>query len=235
MPDGESRGLRGQIAQKAIMAASGIVLFGFVVGHLLGNLKLYQGRYPDGPHAGEYRIDVYGEALREIGSPILGHGQFLWLARIALLAAVGAHLYAAWRTTRQSWAARPVAYRKLAPVQSSYAARTMRWGGVIVLLYVLFHLADLTFGWANPAFVAGSVRDNLVASLEQPVVAGLYVVANLALGLHLYHGLWSLFQSLGWNNPRFNPWRRHFATAFALAITAGNLSFPVAILAGVVP
>jgi succinate dehydrogenase / fumarate reductase cytochrome b subunit len=217
------------------MAASGLVLFAFVVGHLVGNLKLYQGRYADGPHAGQYRIDVYGEGLREIGSPILGRGQALWLARIALLGAVGLHILAAWRTTRQSWAARPIPYRRLAAVQSTYAARTMRWGGVIILFYVLFHLADLTFGWANPAFVAGRVRDNLVASFEQPLVAGLYVVANVALGCHLHHGLWSLFQSLGWNNPRFDVWRRRFATASAVAITAGNVSFPVAVLAGLVP
>ena len=217
------------------MAVSGLVLFGFVAGHLAGNLKLYQGRYADGPHAGEYRIDVYGEALRELGAPIFGHGQVLWIARIVLLLAVGAHLWAAWQTSRQSWTARPVKYEKSAAVQSSYAARTMRWGGVIVLLYVVFHLADLTFGWANPAFVAGHIRDNLVASLEQPLVAGLYVLANVALGFHLKHGLWSLFQSLGWNNPGLDGKLRVGAALFAVAITAGNVSFPIAILAGVVP
>jgi succinate dehydrogenase / fumarate reductase, cytochrome b subunit len=108
-------------------------------------------------------------------------------------------------------------------------------GGVIVLLYVLFHLADLTFGWANPAFVAGRIRDNLVASLEQPLVAGLYVLANVALGLHLKHGLWSLCQSLGWNNPGLDGRLRVGAALFAVAITAGNVSFPIAVLAGVVP
>ena len=108
-------------------------------------------------------------------------------------------------------------------------------GGVIVLFYLLYHLADLTFGWANPGFVAGRVRDNLVASFSQPLVAALYMVATVALGLHLRHGLWSLFSSLGWVNPRFERARSAFALGFAIVVTAGNLSFPIAVLAGVVP
>lgn len=226
--------LRQAVGAKAIMAVSGIVLFGFVLVHMLGNLKLYQGRYLDGAHAGEWKIDVYGEGLRELGAPILGHGQALWIARIVLLVCVLAHLIAAWRVTRRSLAARPVRYAVSTNVQASYAARTMRWGGVIVLLFVIYHLADLTFGWANPQFVPGGVHDNLVASFQRPLVTGLYVVANLALGLHLFHGLWSMFQTLGWNSPKLNPWRRRFAAAFATIVMVGNLSFPIAVLTGLV-
>ena len=225
---------RTTVGKKAVMAVTGIVLFGFVLGHLVGNLKVYQGRYLEGPHAGAWKIDVYGEALRELGAPVLGHGQLLWIVRLVLLAAVALHVWAATVLTLQSRGARPVRYAELTPVQSDYAARTMRWGGVLVFLFVLYHLADLTFGWANPEFVRGRVHDNLVASFRQPMVAGFYVVANLALGLHLFHGLWSLFQSLGWNNPRFNPWRRWFATAFAVVVTLGNLSFPLAVLLRIV-
>lgn len=227
--------LRSTVGKKALMAVTGIVLFGFVAAHLFGNLKFYMGRYADGQYAGQYQIDVYGEHLRELGAPVFGHGQALWLARFVLLACVAAHIWAAWETTRQSWAARPIKYQKTAAVQSTYAARTMRWGGLIVLFYVLYHLADLTLGWANPAFVAGRVHDNMVASFSQPLVAGLYMIATIALGLHLRHGLWSLFSTLGWVNPRFDRGRRAFATGFALVITAGNLSFPIAVLAGVVP
>jgi succinate dehydrogenase / fumarate reductase cytochrome b subunit len=214
---------RTAVGKKVIMAVSGLVLFGFVAAHLFGNLKVYQG-----PEA----MNAYGEHLRVIGEPILGRGQALWAFRAALLAAVGLHLWAAWSLTRQSWRARPAKYQIYAHVQSSYASRTMRWGGVIVLLYVLFHLADLTFGWANPDFHPGKPYENLVISLTQPLVAGLYVLANVALGFHLHHGLWSLFQSLGWNHPRWNPWRRRFATLFAWVITAGNVSFPLAVLFG---
>jgi len=222
------------VGKKAVMAVTGIVLFGFVLGHLLGNLKLYMGRYADGPHAGQYLIDVYGEGLRAMGAPILAHGQALWIVRLVLLLCVGLHIWSAWVLTRQSWAARPVAYAKKAVVQADYASRTMRWGGVILFLFVAYHLADLTFGWANPAFQAGHVHDNLVASFQRLPIAGLYIVANLALGLHLFHGVWSLFQSLGWNNPKFNPWRRRFAGLFAVVVTVGNVSFPIAVLAGIV-
>jgi succinate dehydrogenase / fumarate reductase cytochrome b subunit len=226
--------LRTAVGKKAVMAATGIVLVGFVLAHMVGNLKLYQGRYADGPHAGEWKIDVYGEGLRELGAPVLGHGQALWIVRLVLLACVGLHLWSAWAVTRQSWAARPVKYAKSASVQSTYAARTMRWGGVIVALFVAYHLADLTLGWTNPEFVAGRVHDNLVASFQRAPVAGLYVVANLALGLHLFHGVWSLFQTLGWNNPKFNARRRTLAAALALLVTAGNVSFPIAVISGVV-
>jgi succinate dehydrogenase / fumarate reductase cytochrome b subunit len=230
---GAGRGLFGSaVGQKALMAASGVVLFLFVVGHLAGNLKLYQGRVPSGPHAGEWKIDVYGEGLRELGAPVLGRGQVLWIARLVLLAAVGVHAWAAWATTRQSWAARPVRYSRWTPVGSTYAARTMRWGGVIVLCYVFYHLADLTFGWANPAFVAGRVHDNLVASFSRPLAAAFYAAGTVALGLHLRHGLWSLGQSLGVSNPKIDPLCRRLADAVAVLVTAGNLSFPLAVLAG---
>ena len=225
---------RTMVGKKAVMAVSGIVLFGFVLVHMIGNLKLYMGRYASGPHAGRYVIDVHGTGLREMGGPFFSHGEALWLARIVLIAAVLLHIWAATSLTLQSWAARPVSYRLLRKIEADYAARTMRWGGVIILLFVLFHLADLTFGWANPDFQPGAVHHNLVASFQQPLVAIFYVAANLALGFHLFHGLWSMFQSLGWNNPKFDPWRRRFAVAFAFLITIGNVSFPVAVLSGIV-
>lgn len=215
--------LRSSIALKAVMAISGLLLFGFVLLHMLGNLKLYQG-----PEA----MNEYGRALREIGAPLLGHGQALWLARLALLGAVGVHLWAAAILTLRSRRARPVACRSLTPVQSTYASRTMRWGGVILLLFVLFHLADLTFGTAHPGFEHGLPYENVVASFSRGWVALFYVAANLVLGLHLYHGLWSLFQSLGWNSPRLNPWRRRAALVFSLVVTAGNVSFPISVWMG---
>jgi succinate dehydrogenase / fumarate reductase cytochrome b subunit len=219
----EGIAFRTAVGRKAIMAVTGLMLFGFVVAHLFGNLKVYQGAEV---------LNAYGEHLREMGAPILGHGQALWALRIGLLVAVGLHLWAAWSLTRQSWRARPQPYLVVSHVASTYASRTMRWGGVIVLLYVLFHLADLTLGWANPDFHPGKPYENLVISLTSPLVSSLYVVANVALGLHLYHGLWSLFQSLGWNSQRWNPWRRRFATLFAWVITLGNVSFPIAVLTG---
>lgn len=216
---------RSSLGKKAVMGMTGLALFGFVLLHMAGNLKMYQG---------EAKFDAYAEGLREFGAPILGHGQALWIARLVLLAAVLLHLHAALALTLQNRRARPTEYEVKDTVQATYAARSMRWGGVIVLLFVLYHLAHLTFGWAHPDFQAGKVYQNVVVAFQVPWVAAFYFAANLALGLHLYHGLWSLFQSLGWNHPKLNPWRRRFAALFAILVTLGNVSFPIAVLMGAV-
>lgn len=215
------------LAKKAVMAVTGIVLFGFVLGHMAGNLKMYQGAET---------FNGYAEALREVGYPFFPHGSLLWVARAALLAAVVLHILAAWQVSRQSWAARHERYARHAYVQADYAVRTMRWGGVIIALFVLYHLAHFTWGpaWAHPDFIAGDVYHNVVTGFRSPLVSLLYIVANLALGLHLYHGLWSLFQTLGWSHRGENDWRRNFAAVFAFIVTAGNISFPVAVLTGIV-
>jgi succinate dehydrogenase / fumarate reductase cytochrome b subunit len=125
-------------------------------------------------------------------------------------------------------------FGRTAFVAADFAARTMRWTGVIVGLFIIYHVADLTLGWTNPDFEYGLVYNNMVASLGRPAVAVFYVVANLALGVHLYHGAWSLFQSMGWNRRGFNHWRRYFAVAFAAVVVIGNLSFPIAVMTGIV-
>ena len=151
-----------------------------------------------------------------------------------LLVAVILHIWAAWQVTRLNQAARPLAYAGAAKRHTSYASRTMRWGGVIILLFVIYHLLDFTAGTLNPGFQEGAVRRNMLASFSVWYVALFYIVAQVALGFHLYHGLWSLFQSLGWNSPRFNKWRSGFAHAFAWIITIGNISFPLAVWTGLV-
>jgi succinate dehydrogenase / fumarate reductase cytochrome b subunit len=216
---------RSAVGKKAVMAASGIVLFGFVLGHMVGNLKLYQG-----PRA----INDYAAFLRSLGAPELPHSSVLWAVRTVLLAAVVLHVWAAWQVTRVSQAARPLRYVTRPRVHTTYASRTMRWGGVIILLFVIYHLLHLTWGTLHPSFVPGDVYHNVVSGFQVWWVALFYVVAQVALGFHLYHGLWSLFQSLGWNHPRFNLWRNGAAHAFAWIVTLGNISFPVAVLSGLV-
>lgn len=226
---------RSTLGKKAVMAVTGLLLFGFVLVHMAGNLKLYMGKYEEGVHAGEYAINVYGAWLRELGSPALPHGAALWIFRAVLLAAVLLHMHCAWVLTRQSWAARPVDYRRRDVIQATYASRTVRWGGVIIALFVLYHLAHLTLGAVGPdGFEHLKPYENIVLGFQVPWIAGFYVVANVMLGLHLYHGLWSMFQSLGWNGPTLNPWRKRFAVAFAAIVTAGNVSFPLAVLGGLV-
>lgn len=218
---------RSAVGKKAVMAVSGLILFGFVLGHMAGNLKLYQG---------EEKMNAYAEFLREFGTPALPESGFLWIARLVLLAAVAFHIHSAWSLTMMNRKARPQDYDRRATVQATYASRTMRWGGVIIALFVVYHLAHFTWGleWAHPDFEHGEVYRNVVTGFQVPWVSAFYMVAQVALGFHLFHGLWSLFQSLGWNHPKINPWRRTFAAVFALVVTAGNLSFPIAVLTGFV-
>ena len=155
--------------------------------------------------------------------------------RIVLLVAVIAHIDSAARLARSSRAARPVGYEATRTyVAADFASRTMRWTGPIIALFVIFHLLDLTWGTANPDFHSGDPYANVVASFQRVPVAIVYIAANLALAVHLYHGSWSLFQTMGWSFPRHNEWRRWFAIAFAAVIAVGNVSFPLAVLTGVV-
>ncbi|MEX1164880.1 MAG: succinate dehydrogenase cytochrome b subunit [Nitriliruptor sp.] len=217
---------RSAVGKKYVMAVTGIVLMGYVFAHMLGNLKVYQGQED---------FDRYAHFLRELLYPIVPESGTLWLMRIALLAAVILHIVAAAQLTAMNRRARPESYRsKRDFVAADFAARTMRWTGVIVLLFILYHLADLTFHWVNPAAEGATPYERLVASFSNSLVATFYVVSNLALGVHLYHGGWSLFQSMGWNNRRFNHWRRSFAIAFAVIVTLGNVSFPLAVQLGIV-
>ncbi|RMG48389.1 MAG: succinate dehydrogenase [Acidobacteria bacterium] len=207
------------------MAVSGIVLFGFVLVHMLGNLKLYLG-----PEA----LNAYAEWLREMGHPVLPRGVGLWIARLVLIAAVAVHVTTATQLTLQNLRARPAGYAYRKVVQATYAARTMRWSGVIILLFVVYHLLHLTSGTLHPQFDAGDVYHNVVAGFRVWWVAAVYVAANLLLGLHLFHGLWSMFQTLGCTHPKYNHWRLWFARVFAAVITLGNVSFPLAVLLGFV-
>jgi succinate dehydrogenase / fumarate reductase, cytochrome b subunit len=214
------------VGKKWVMALSGIVLLGFVLGHMVGNLKIFLGAA---------HLNQYAEWLRTLGEPALPRTVLLWGVRIGLIAAIFFHIVAAAQLTVMNRQARPVKYQ--APrdyVAANFASRTMRWSGVIVGLFLIFHLADLTWGSANPHFVRGDVYDNVFNSFERVPVAIIYIVANIALAFHIFHGAWSMFQSLGWNNPRFNQWRRSFAIAFALVIGIGNVSMPLLIVTGVV-
>ncbi len=216
--------LRSLIGKKVIMAVTGVILLLFVIAHLLGNLKVFQGAA---------HFNAYAEGLRTLGAPFLPRGLLLWVARVVLVVAVGAHIWAAIAVTRASWGARPVGYHALEAVETTYAARTMRWGGVIIVLYVIYHLLDFTFGRVNPSFVPGDVYHNVIASFRVwPVSAG-YVVAMVVVGLHVYHGLWSAFQTLGLNRPPTLRWRRGVAGTVASLIAVGYISIPVAVLAGI--
>ncbi len=206
------------IGKKAVMAVTGVVLFGFVVGHLLGNLQIYLP--PE-------KINHYSEALRAL--PAL-----LWGTRTVLLVSVWLHIWSSFALWRLQKAARPVTYVKKASINSTYASRTMMWSGPIVLAFVIFHLLHFTFGVVHPGgpFDKHNVYNNVVTGFQFWPASLFYIVAMIMLCYHLYHGLWSMFQSLGFSHPVYTPWLRRFAKVSAILIAIGNVSIPVAVLAG---
>jgi succinate dehydrogenase / fumarate reductase cytochrome b subunit len=214
---------RSAVGKKWVMALTGIAIMGFVFFHAVGNLKVYLGAED---------FNHYGEFLRELLVPLLPRTVFLWLMRSGLIVAFVFHIHSAYSLTRMNRRARGGGYEQSRDYQAAtIASRTMRWTGVIIALFLLFHLADLTWGTVNPDYVRGDVYRNFLATFSRPGVAAIYIVANLALAIHLFHGAWSMFQSLGLNNPKWNSWRRSFAIGFATLIGVINISFPIAVQA----
>ncbi|MCK2241800.1 MULTISPECIES: succinate dehydrogenase cytochrome b subunit [unclassified Crossiella] len=210
---------------KAVMAVTGLALFGFVVAHMVGNLKIFFGAES---------FDSYARFLRTVGEPLIPERGLLWIMRIGLLVAVFAHIIAATMLARRARRARPVRYHHRSKVQGSYAARTMRWGGVIIALFVLYHLMDLTLLWLNPHGVHGEAYNNVTSDFQRWPVVLVYTLAVLTLGFHLRHGVWSALRSLGRGRARTEARLRLIALTVAVLICAGYLSVPFAVLTGLV-
>jgi succinate dehydrogenase / fumarate reductase cytochrome b subunit len=216
---------RSSIGKKTIMALTGLIGIGFVVMHMVGNLKVFLGAQA---------FNDYAHFLREFGEPVLPYSTVLWIIRLVLLGAVALHILAAYQLTRQDWAGRPVRYARQKPVQATFASRTMRWGGVILALFIVYHIAHMTLGLVHPNFEEGNAYQNYVVAFQSWPVTLAYVVAMLALGLHIYHGFWSLFQTLGLNNRTYNQLLRGLALLIALVVVGGFLAPALAVLFGVV-
>jgi succinate dehydrogenase / fumarate reductase, cytochrome b subunit len=219
-PPGPLGLLDSTIGLKAAMALSGAILFGFTIAHFLGNALIFVG-----PEA----INAYSRTLHEAGA-------LLWVARAVLVGAVALHIGTALRLTVKNAAARPQPYRVKRDIATSYAARTMVWSGPILLGFIVYHLAHLTFG-VTPGPYEHSHADvyaNLVNGFSVPWVAGLYIVSMVAFGYHLFHGAWSMFQTLGINHSAYNARIKSLSVALALFVTLGNISIPLAVLLGLV-
>jgi succinate dehydrogenase / fumarate reductase cytochrome b subunit len=218
LPAGSLHFWQTTVGKKAIMAVTGFMLFGFICGHLLGNLQIFLP--PE-------KINHYSATLKSL--PAL-----LWGARITLLLAVGLHIWSSFQLWLLQRAARPINYVKKANLNSTYASRTMLWSGPIILAFLIFHLLHFTFGTVHPGgpFDEHNVYNNVVTGFQVWPVSLFYIVAMIMLCYHLYHGLWSMFQSLGFSHPVYTPWLQRFAKVFAILIAAGNISIPVAVLAG---
>jgi succinate dehydrogenase / fumarate reductase cytochrome b subunit len=206
--------------KKVVMAVTGAMMFAFVVGHMLGNLQMFEA--PE-------HINAYGHFLHNLG-------ELLWLERGTMLLAIALHITATVQLALRSQAARPIGYSRREAINSSYASRTMYWSGPIVLAFIIFHLLQFTVGYIHPhaQFVAGDVYNNVVSGFQVWWVSAWYIFAICLLGLHLSHGLWSMFQSVGLAHPRLSPYLRSAARAIATLIVLGYISIPISVFLGFV-
>ena len=209
------RMLNSSIGLKIMMALTGVILSGFVLVHMLGNLQVYQGAEA---------LDAYGKLLRK--EPAL-----LWTFRLVLLAAVGLHIWAYIALTRKNLQARPLAYQARKYKESSFASRSMTITGPLILAFIIYHILHLTTGTVHPDFQEGAVYHNLVVGLRG-IVGVIYVVAMIMLAFHLWHGVWSMFQTLGAPEGRYRSLGRRFATIFTILVTLGFATVPLAVLTG---
>jgi len=212
--------LESSVGKKVVMAVTGIILFGFVTVHMLGNLQAYLGAEP---------MNHYADFLQH-----MIHGAGIWVFRAVMLTAVVLHAWMALSLTLANWAARPLGYRAKYAEEATWASRTMPWTGAVLGIFIVYHILHFTTGTVHPDFIRGNAYHNFVTGLAVPWVACFYIVAQLCLGFHMWHGVWSLTQTLGWSHPRYEKLRRRFAYAMAILVAGFNISFPVAVLAGVI-
>ena len=205
---------RRTIGKKAVMAVTGIILVGWIIGHVLGNALIFRGP----------------EAVNQYAALLKSNMALLWALRVFMLVTVVLHVVAAIQLVNQQRASRPVGYVRQVPQQATIASRTIRWGGLVLALFLVYHILHMTTGTLHPAFSHTDVYTNMVLGLRSPWVAAIYIVAVAALGLHLYHGMWSVFQSLGFSSPGISTVRRRLATGIALFVYIGFTAIPLAIL-----
>ncbi|MHB8303788.1 MAG: succinate dehydrogenase cytochrome b subunit [Acidobacteriaceae bacterium] len=206
--------------KKVVMSVTGAMMFLFVVGHLLGNLQIFEG---------PAKINAYAHFLHTIG-------ELLWIVRLTLIVAIILHITATVQLALRNKNARPIGYSRKQAINSSYASRTMYWSGPIVLAFIIFHLLQFTAGYIHPEarFIEGDVYHNLVSGFQVWWVSAWYVFAITLLGIHLRHGLWSMFQSVGLAHPRHTPLLKNAALAIATLIVLGYISIPISVLLGFV-
>ena len=219
---------RSTIGKKVIMAVTGLLLVLFVIGHMAGNLQVF---------IGPAKMNGYAAFLKSLG-------ELLWLVRIALFLALVLHVLMAWQLTRIKQAARPVDYSTRAPQVSTLASRSMRWGGVLLLVFIVFHILHFTTGTifppsirpdaTHPGYSPTNVYGNVVSTFQVPWVVALYVVSMLFLMLHLFHGAWSSVRTLGFVKPSQHPLHRRAATVIAIVVWLGFTAVPVAVLLGAI-
>lgn len=204
--------------KKVVMAVTGAILFLFIIGHLLGNLLVFAGRE---------RYNSYASILHFDDT-------LLWIVRSILIVSVVLHITATVQLALRNKRARPVEYSQKKSINSSYASRTMYWSGPIILAFVIFHLLEFTAGYIHPGsqFIEGDVYHNVIAGFSVWWISAWYIFSMILLGFHLRHGIWSMFQSVGYNHPRHTPLLKKAAFIIAILIVLGYISIPISVLAG---
>lgn len=220
---------RTTIGKKVIMAVSGVIWIGFVAFHMYGNLKVF---------GGSAYFNEYAEGLREFGAPIFGHAHLLWVARLVLIAALGLHVWAALSLNQRNLETRSTKYVKHKKLRANAATKTMVFGGIAILLFIIYHLMHFTWGvpGIHPDFIWDDAYHNLVVGFRSYffIPSIIYLVAMVFLALHLYHATWSMFQTLGLNNKTYNKMIRALAWMVALVIPIGFAIVPLAVMFGIV-
>jgi succinate dehydrogenase / fumarate reductase, cytochrome b subunit len=204
------------VGKKLVMAVTGIILSLYVLMHMLGNMQIYLG---------SSQLNRYAQLLHS-------NMALLWCVRAVMLVAVAWHVLIATQLTLRNWGARPVGYIIQRFREADYASRMMIWGGIVLTGFVVYHILHLTVGSVGPSLIPLDVYHNVISGFSVWYVVAVYAVAQIALGLHLYHGLWSLFQTIGLSHPLYNRWRRCLAMVCAVVVVTGNLSIAVAVLSG---
>jgi succinate dehydrogenase / fumarate reductase, cytochrome b subunit len=221
------------IGKKVTMAISGLILVGFVISHMLGNLKIFLGK---NAASGAYLFDEYAHSLREMGAHFFGYSGLLWVARAVLLIAVILHAYSGITLARLNRRAKRTPAYKPQYDSANAASRTMYYGGLFLALFIVYHLLHLTTGTVHTrGFVEGQVYSNVTRGFQSLPIAGVYVLAMAFLGLHLYHGTWSMFQTLGVDSPKWNPTLRLAAKTISVLLFLGFSSVPISVAAGILP
>jgi succinate dehydrogenase / fumarate reductase cytochrome b subunit len=218
---------RTTIGKKVVMAVTGLVWVGYVVMHMFGNLKFFAG---GGGEVGT--INAWAVFLREFGQDVVGYAGVLWIIRGVLAVTFVLHIFTAYQLSVLGRASRPVGYQKRGYVQTDLPARSMRWGGVFILMFVVYHVLHITTGDVHPSFVEGDVYHNLVAGLGSKLIGAFYLTAMVALGLHLYHGTWSVFQTLGVEAFDRSSLIRRGGQLLAVVVAGGFMLVPLSILLG---
>ncbi|WP_283098290.1 succinate dehydrogenase cytochrome b subunit [Frankia sp. AgB32] len=216
---------RSTIGKKTVMAVTGLLMLLFLIVHMLGNLKIFYGRT---------EFDHYAGWLRTIGEPVLHGAWYLWIQRFVLVLAVVLHATSAYQVSRRGLKARPTKYSHHQRAKAGYATHVMRYGGITLALFIIYHILDFTTLTLNRHGVEGAAYDNVVSSFSVWWVTAIYIVAMICLGLHIQHGFWSAAQTLGANRPSRDRLFRGIATGLAVFLTAGFLVVPIAVLAGLV-